>query len=153
VSEPFTASLTVAFWFAVLFALPVILYQLFAFIVPAFSRTERQVALPLMLMIPFLFIAGVLFCYFAVLPPAIAFLQNYQSGSFDILVQARDYYHFELLTMLSLGILFQMPVAILALTQLGILTPRSLRKKPPLRGRPDRRRRNAAPGDRSRRDC
>ena len=76
---------------------------------PAFTPRERQVATPLMLMVPGLFSAGAVFAYFAVLPPAIKFLQNYNSSSFDILVQARDYYRFELLTMLSLGVLFQMP--------------------------------------------
>jgi sec-independent protein translocase protein TatC len=128
VSEPFTASLTIVFAFSVLLALPVILYQLYAFVLPAFTPRERGVATPLMLMVPLLFVLGAVFAYFAVLPPAIKFLQNYNSSSFDILVQARDYYRFELLTMLSLGVLFQMPVGILALTKLGVITPRQLRK-------------------------
>jgi sec-independent protein translocase protein TatC len=128
VSEPFTTSLTIAFAFAVLLSLPVILYQLYAFILPAFTPRERQIAIPLMTMIPFLFIAGVVFAYFLVLPPAIKFLQGYNNGSFDILVQAKDYYKFEILTMISLGVLFQLPVGILAMTKLGIITPRQLRK-------------------------
>jgi len=81
-----------------------------------------------MTMIPFLFVAGVIFAYFLVLPPAIQFLQGYNNGSFDILVQAKDYYKFELLTMISLGVLFQLPVGILAVTKLGLVTPRQLRK-------------------------
>jgi sec-independent protein translocase protein TatC len=128
VSEPFTTSLTVALAFAVLLSLPIILYQLYAFILPAFTPRERGIAIPLMSMIPFLFIAGVVFAYFLVLPPAIKFLQGYNNDSFDILVQAKDYYKFELLTMISLGILFQMPVGILAATKLGLITPRMLRK-------------------------
>jgi|tagenome__1003787_1003787.scaffolds.fasta_scaffold20880182_4 sec-independent protein translocase protein TatC len=128
VSEPFTTSLTVALSFAVLLSLPIILWQLYAFILPAFTPRERQIAIPLMAMIPFLFVAGVVFAYFLVLPPAIKFLQGYNNGSFDILVQAKDYYKFELLTMISLGLLFQMPVGILAATKLGIITPRQLRK-------------------------
>jgi sec-independent protein translocase protein TatC len=128
VTEPFTTSLTVAFAFAVLLSLPVILWQLYAFILPAFTPRERQIALPLMAMIPFLFVAGVVFAYFLVLPPAIKFLQGYNNDSFDILVQAKDYYKFELLTMISLGLLFQMPVGILAATKLGVITPRQLRK-------------------------
>jgi sec-independent protein translocase protein TatC len=128
VSEPFTTSLTVALAFAVLLSLPLILYQLYAFILPAFTPRERQVAIPLMSMIPFLFVAGVVFAYYLVLPPAIKFLQGYNNGSYDILVQAKDYYKFELLTMISLGVLFQMPVGILAMTKLGIITPRQLRK-------------------------
>jgi sec-independent protein translocase protein TatC len=128
VSEPFTASLTIAFAASVLLALPVILFQLYAFVLPAFTKRERGVALPLMTMIPFLFIAGAVFAYFAVLPPAIRFLQNYNSSSFDIFVQAKDLYRFEILTMLSLGVLFQLPVGILALTRLGVISPRQLRK-------------------------
>ena len=128
VTEPFTTTLTVSLAWALLFSLPIILYQLYAFVLPAFSKREREVAVPLMLAVPFLFVAGVLFAYFVVLPPAIRFLQNFNDSSFDILVQARDYYRFELLAMLALGILFQMPVGILAVTRLGIVTPRQLRK-------------------------
>jgi sec-independent protein translocase protein TatC len=128
VSEPFTTSLTVALAFAVLFSLPLILYQLYAFILPAFTPREKQIAIPLMSMVPVLFVLGVLFAYFLVLPPAIKFLQGYNNGSYDILVQAKDYYKFELLTMISLGVLFQMPVGILAATKLGVITPRQLRK-------------------------
>jgi sec-independent protein translocase protein TatC len=128
VSEPFTASITVVFAFAVLLSLPVILYELYAFVLPAFTERERRVATPLMLAIPGLFVAGAVFAYFAVIPPAIKFLQNFNSSDFDILVQARDYYRFELLTMISLGILFQMPIGILALTRLGVISPRQLRK-------------------------
>jgi sec-independent protein translocase protein TatC len=128
VSEPFTASLTIVFAASVLLAFPLILYQLYAFVLPAFTPRERGVAVPLMLMIPFLFISGAVFAYFAVLPPAIKFLQSYNSSSFDIFVQAKDLYRFEILTMVSLGALFQLPVGILALTRLGVITPRQLRK-------------------------
>lgn len=128
VGEPFTTTLTVAGYFAFLLALPIILYQLYAFVMPAFSPTERRLALPLMLMVPFLFISGVVFGYFVVLPPAIKFLQNYNKNSFDILIQAKDYYKFAITALLSLGILFQIPVGILALTKVGIVTPRQLRK-------------------------
>jgi sec-independent protein translocase protein TatC len=128
VSEPFTASITIVFAFAVLLSLPVILFELYAFVLPAFTERERRVATPLMLAIPGLFVAGAVFAYFAVIPPAIKFLQNFNSENFDILVQARDYYRFELLTMISLGVLFQMPIGILALTRLGVISPRQLRK-------------------------
>ena len=92
-----------SFYFALLLALPLILYQLYAFVLPAFSPRERRVALPLMAMVPFLFIGGVLFGYFVVLPPAIKFLQTFNSSSFDVLVQAKQYYSFVALTLISLG--------------------------------------------------
>jgi sec-independent protein translocase protein TatC len=124
--EPFSATFTVAFYFALLISLPLILYQLYAFVIPAFSPRERSVALPLMLMIPFLFIGGVLFGYFLVLPAAVRFLQNFNSDQFNILLQAKDYYKFAVLTLVASGIVFQVPVGVLALTRLGIVTPQFL---------------------------
>ncbi|MFL5820004.1 MAG: twin-arginine translocase subunit TatC [Solirubrobacteraceae bacterium] len=128
VGEPLGTTLTISAYFALLLALPVILYQAYAFVLPAFSRGERRVALPLMLLVPVLFVGGVLFGYFVVLPPAIRFLQTFNSGSFDVLVQARPYYSFVALTLIAMGALFQIPVAVLALTRAGIVTPASLRR-------------------------
>jgi sec-independent protein translocase protein TatC len=127
VGEPFSSTVTVALYFAVLFAAPVILFQLYAFLLPAFSPRERRVALPLMLSIPVLFVAGVVFGYFVVLPAAVKFLQNFNSDSFNVLVQARDYYRFVALTLAVLGLVFQVPVGILAAVQSGVVTPRQLR--------------------------
>jgi sec-independent protein translocase protein TatC len=128
VGEPFSATLVVSLYFALLIAGPLILYQLYAFILPAFSPQERRIALPLMAMIPFLFIAGVVFGYFVVLPPAVRFLQNFNSSQFNVLVQASDFYKFEVLALLGIGVLFQMPVGILGATRIGVITPRQLRR-------------------------
>lgn len=127
VGEPFTVTLTVAFWFALLFSLPVLLYQAYAFVLPAFSPRERRLALPLMLTIPFLFLAGVAFGYFLVLPPAISFLQNFNDANFDVLLQAKDYYRFAVLGMISTGLVFQLPVGMLAANAVGIVSARQLR--------------------------
>jgi len=128
VAEPFTVTLAVSFYAALLLAMPVLLYQLYAFLLPAFSPTERRVALPLMLAIPLLFIAGVAFAYFIVLARAIDFLQNFNDDNFDVLVQARDYYRFSVLFMAAIGFLFQIPVVVLAVVRTGIATPRQLRQ-------------------------
>jgi sec-independent protein translocase protein TatC len=125
--EPFTQTLSISFYFALLFALPLILYQGYAFVLPAFSPRERRIALPLMAMVPVLFITGVVFGYFLVLPAAIGFLQNFNNDQFDVLVQARPLYTFSLLTLVVMGVLFQLPVGVLALTRLGVLTPAQLR--------------------------
>jgi sec-independent protein translocase protein TatC len=109
-----------------LISMPLILYQLYAFVLPAFSPEERKLALPLMLMIPVLFIAGVLFGYYLVLPAAVRFLQNFNSDQFNILLQAKDYYKFAVLTLVASGIVFQVPVGVLALTRLGVVTPQFL---------------------------
>jgi sec-independent protein translocase protein TatC len=128
VAEPFTATLTVAAYAAILLALPVILYQLYAFILPAFSAEERKVALPLLLMVPFLFIGGVVFGYYVVLPQAVDFLQDFNSDQFNIEIRAREYYSFVALSLMAIGLLFQIPVGVLAVTRLGIVTPAQLRK-------------------------
>ena len=128
VAEPFTATITIAFYAALLLAMPFLLYQSYAFILPAFSPKERKVALPLMLMVPVLFIAGVLFGYFVVLERAVEFLQNFNDDSFDILLQAKDYFKFAVFFLAGIGLLFQIPVGVLAVTRLGIFTPKQLAK-------------------------
>ena len=128
VTEPFLTTITVSAYAGLLLALPVILYQLYAFVLPAFSPTERRVALPLLLMVPALFIAGVVFCYFVVLDRAVDFLLNFNESQFNIQVRARDYYSFVTLTLVAMGLMFQVPLGILAVTRLGIVTPRQLRE-------------------------
>jgi len=128
VAEPFTATITIAFYAALLLAMPLLLYQAYAFILPAFSPKERKVALPLMLMVPVLFALGVLFGYFVVLERAVEFLQNFNDDSFDILLQAKDYFKFAVFFLVGIGFLFQIPVGVLAVTRLGIFTPKQLAK-------------------------
>jgi sec-independent protein translocase protein TatC len=127
VTEPFVTTITVSAYAALLLALPFILWQAYAFVLPAFSREERRVALPLMTLVPVLFIAGVVFGYFLALPRAVSFLQNYNDGAFDILVQARDYYRFTTILLVAMGVLFQIPVGVLAIVRLRILTVKQLR--------------------------
>ncbi len=128
VTEPFTATITIAFYASLLLAMPMLLFQAYAFVLPAFSPGERKVALPLMLMVPVLFIAGAAFGYFVVLERAVQFLQNFNDDSFDILLQAKDYFKFAVLFVAGVGLLFQIPVGVLAITRLGIFTPRQLAK-------------------------
>ena len=128
VTEPFTATITIAFYASLLLALPMLLFQAYAFVLPAFSPSERRVALPLMLMVPVLFIAGAVFGYFVVLQRAVSFLQNFNDDSFDILLQAKDYFKFAVLFVAGVGILFQIPVGVLVVTRLGIFTPKQLAK-------------------------
>jgi sec-independent protein translocase protein TatC len=126
IAEPFTATITIAFYAALLLAMPFLLYQAYAFILPAFSPRERKVAVPLMLMVPVLFVCGVLFGYFVVLQRAVGFLQNFNDDSFDILLQAKDYFKFAVFFLAGIGMLFQIPVGVLAVTRLGIFTPKQL---------------------------
>jgi len=126
VGEPFLTTLTVCAYFALLFALPVLIYEGYAFVIPALSREERRMAVPLMAVAPVLFIVGVVFAYAVVLPPAVHFLQGYNSQAFNILVQARSYYTFEILTMLGIGLAFQLPLGLLALQRIGVMNGTTL---------------------------
>jgi sec-independent protein translocase protein TatC len=126
VGEPFTTTLTVCAYFALLLALPLLMYQAYAFVIPALNPQERRVALPVMLIAPALFIAGVAFTYFVVLPPAVHFLQGYNSENFDILVQAKTLYTFQILTMLGVGLAFQLPLGLLALHRIGVINGSTL---------------------------
>jgi sec-independent protein translocase protein TatC len=127
IGEPFTTTLGIALIFALILSLPVLLFELYGFLLPAFSPEQKRVATPLMLAIPFLFVAGVVFGYFVVLPAAVRFFQNFNSGEFNVLVQASQYYHFAAIILLAMGLVFQVPVAVLAATRAGIVTTKQLR--------------------------
>jgi sec-independent protein translocase protein TatC len=126
VGEPFTTTLTVSAYFALLLALPILIYQAYAFVIPALNPEERRVAIPVMAVAPALFLAGVAFAYLIVLPPAVHFLQGYNSQNFDILVQAKTYYKFEIFTMLGIGLAFQLPLGLLALHRIGAINSSTL---------------------------
>jgi sec-independent protein translocase protein TatC len=122
VAEPFTTTVTVATYGALILSLPILLYQLYAYVLPAFSLAERRVVLPILLAAPLLFLAGVAFAYFVVMPAAVKFLLNFNDSQFNVQVRARDYYSFFSMTMLAGGVVFQLPLAILAVTRLGIVS-------------------------------
>jgi sec-independent protein translocase protein TatC len=127
VTEPFTTTLTLAVYGALVLSLPVLLYQVYAYVLPAFSRSERRVVLPILLLAPLLFAAGVAFAYFVVLPPATEFLLGFNDDQFNVQLRARDYYGFFAMTMLAGGLVFQLPLALIALTRLGIVSVEQLR--------------------------
>jgi sec-independent protein translocase protein TatC len=126
VTEPFTTTLTVAVYGALILSLPVLLYQLYAYILPAFSDAERRVVFPILVLAPLLFAAGVAFAYFVVMPPATEFLLGFNDSEFNVQVRARDYYSFFSTMMLAGGLIFQLPLALIALTRLGIVSVEGL---------------------------
>ena len=126
IAEPFTTTVTISAYAALVLALPVILYQAYAFVLPALTDRERRVVVPFLVMVPVLFVAGVVFGYFVVLPAATKFLLNFNDTQFNIQVRARDYYSFFTLTLGVMGLIFQLPIGILAFTRLGIVTPEQL---------------------------
>jgi sec-independent protein translocase protein TatC len=128
VGESLTATLTVTLYFSLVLALPLILFELYGFVLPAFSPSERRTVLPLLISVPFLFAAGATFGYLVVLPTAVHFLQNFNASQFNVMVQANQYYKFAATVLLAMGLTFQAPVAILGAVQAGIVTPRQLRR-------------------------
>jgi sec-independent protein translocase protein TatC len=128
VGEPFTSTVTVTFIFALILALPVLLLQAYGFFTPAFEPRQRRRMLPVTCAIPLLFVAGVAFGYTVVLPAALHFFQNFNSDQFNVLVQASQYYKFAATILLAMGVIFQVPVAIIAVTRAGVVTPRQLRR-------------------------
>ncbi len=127
IGEPFTTTLTVTLIFALIISLPVLLLQAYGFFMPAFGPEQRRRMMPVTFAIPVLFVAGIAFGYFVVLPAALHFFQNFNSGQFNVLVQASQYYKFAATTLLAMGLLFQVPVAIFAVTRAGMVTPKQLR--------------------------
>ena len=126
VTEPFTTTLTISTYFAIVIALPFLLYQAYAYVLPAFSDAERKSITPLMLLAPLLFIAGAVFAYFVVMPPAIDFLLSFNDDEFTPQLRAREYFSFFATMLIALGLIFEIPIAILAVTRLGIVTPDQL---------------------------
>jgi sec-independent protein translocase protein TatC len=126
VTEPFMTTMKISIYAGILIALPVLLYQAYAFLLPAMKPTERRVVLPFLVLVPVLFIAGVVFSYFVVVPAATKFLLHFNEGEFNIQVRASNYYSFLITTLIALGLVFQVPMGIVALTRLGIMTPQQL---------------------------
>jgi sec-independent protein translocase protein TatC len=125
--EPFTTSVWVSLWAALLLALPVVLWQLWAFLAPAIEEHRQRAIAMVVLFATALGLGGVAFGYWVVLPPAIHFLTNYDSSHFQILVRARDYYRFVTFVLLGVALAFEVPVFVLALVRLRILTAAKLR--------------------------
>ncbi|MGH2955503.1 MAG: twin-arginine translocase subunit TatC [Solirubrobacterales bacterium] len=126
VTEPFMTTVMIVAYAAIVIALPVILYQAYAFVLPALTPREKRVVLPFLVMVPVLFVAGVVFAYFVVVPAAVKFLLSFNADQFNIEVRAREYYSFFAITLAAVGILFQIPIGVLAVTRLGIVTPEQL---------------------------
>jgi sec-independent protein translocase protein TatC len=126
VAEPFTATVTITLYAAIVISLPVILYQAYAYILPALTDRERRGIVPFLVMVPVLFCAGVVFGYFVVLPAATKFLLSFNESQFNIQIRAKDYYSFFTMTVGLMGLIFQLPIGILAVSRLGIVTPKQL---------------------------
>ncbi|WP_217924479.1 twin-arginine translocase subunit TatC [Miltoncostaea oceani] len=121
-TEPFFTTLKVCFWAAIIASAPVWLYQLYAFVIPALHEQSRRSMLLVVAGASSLFLVGVAFGYYLVLPVALEFLLNFGGDSFQTEVRAGEYFGFVTTMMLGTGLMFEVPVAMLAMARIGVVS-------------------------------
>ena len=128
VTEPFTTSLKVSFYAAIALVLPIVIWQVWAFLAPAVGDNTQRVLGVFVVLATLLFVIGVAFCYAIVLPKALSFLVDYDSELYTEQIRASYFLSFVTLTLLAFGIAFEMPIFVLGLVRLGVLSSDLLRK-------------------------
>ena len=128
-TEPFFTIIKVSFYAALIVSMPVILYQVYAFVIPAVADTPRRVMLLVVAGVSSLFLAGVAFGYFVVLPVALGFLLDFGGEAFNTQLRAGEYYGFVSALLLGSGALFEVPIAMLALARLGVASAEIYRRQ------------------------
>jgi sec-independent protein translocase protein TatC len=129
VAEPFITSVTVALYAAVVVALPVVLYQMWAFLAPAFDRSTQRVVVALTGVAALLAAGGLAFGYIVALPAAVHFLTHYDEPHYTIFIRARDYYGFASLVLLAVSVVFEVPLVVLGMVRVGFVSAQTLRRK------------------------
>ena len=129
VLEPFLVKMKIAFLFGLAVSMPWIMYQLFSFVSPALTHTERRRIIPLAFLSGVLFAMGVVFGYIFILPVSTRWLLGQAGTQFNVLLTANAYISYVLLFLLVVGGVFETPLVILSLVALGVVTPQTLRKE------------------------
>ena len=112
----------------IILASPIIVGQIWGFLAPALYAHEKRVVVPVVLSMVALFLSGVALSYFVVLPLTLQFLMSIESTALTPMISATEYFDFAISMCLAFGLVFEVPIAILALTALGIITPTFLSK-------------------------
>jgi sec-independent protein translocase protein TatC len=128
IGEPFMTSMWLSLYAGFLVALPVILWQGWAFFMPALDPAHERVLRWLTLLAVTLLVCGLVFGYYLALPAAAHFLAHYDSSQYTIYIRARDYISFAAKVLLAMAIVFELPLFVVGLTRTGILTTTRLRK-------------------------
>ena len=128
VTEPFFTSVKVSAYCALALAFPVVVYQLWSFLAPALEQRSQRIVAGYVALASALFATGIVFGYTIVLPRAVTFLVTYDDHFYDIQVRASYYYSFVTLALLGMGVIFELPIFILALVRLQVVTSARLRK-------------------------
>ena len=124
--DPFGIVLNASFALGLLLASPVIGYQLWAFLSPALYKHEKRVIIPVLAGGVGLFLAGAALAFFVVLPFTLQFLLSFQSSAIEPMLTVSGYFDFAIGMAVAFGIVFELPIVILALTALGVITPKFL---------------------------
>ena len=128
IGEAFTLTIMISAYTAILVTFPFTLYQLYSYLIPAFSQEAAKRVKPMLLFVPLLFTAGAIFGYYVVVPSAVRFLYFWASNEVTALPRAKSIYPFEMTMMFVMGIIFEMPAAVWVLTRLHILSSRMMTK-------------------------
>jgi sec-independent protein translocase protein TatC len=128
VAEPFTTAIKVSFYAALAIAFPVLLWQAWSFFAPAVQEGRQRIVARFVAFATALFAGGLAFAYFVILPPALRFLTNFDEELYRIDIRASYYLSFVTLMIFATGLVFQLPIFVLALVRLGILTSAQLRR-------------------------
>ena len=131
VASPFFAPMKLAFFAALMIAMPWLLYQAWAFVAPGLYRREKKLALPLLVSALALFYAGCAFAYFLVLPMVFGFLAGITPEGVAMMTDIGHYLDFVLVMFLAFGACFEVPVAVVILVAMGWVTPEQLTKSRP----------------------
>jgi sec-independent protein translocase protein TatC len=127
VAEPFLTSFKISLMAGIALAFPVLLWQLWAFLAPAFEESSQRVVALFVCFASLLLGCGIAFGYWLVLPQALHFLTHYDDKLYDINIRARDYFSFATAVLLGVGIVFELPIFVLGLVRIGILSTYTLR--------------------------
>ncbi len=127
VISPILVPLKITGMAAFLVALPVVLYQVWAFVAPGLYSHEKRLVLPLVISSTVLFVVGVAFCYFIVIPGMSKFIQAFAPTSITAAPDIEQYFGFVLTLFLVFGIAFEVPVAVVVLVRIGMVTTEQLK--------------------------
>ncbi|MFL5489609.1 MAG: twin-arginine translocase subunit TatC [Gemmatimonadaceae bacterium] len=110
----------------IILASPIVVGQIWGFLAPALYAHEKRVVVPVLVSMVVLFLGGVALSYFIVLPLTLRFLMSIESTALTPMISATEYFDFAISMCLAFGVVFEVPIAILALTALGLVTPQFL---------------------------
>jgi sec-independent protein translocase protein TatC len=127
-AEPFMVSLKVWLVAGLIIAAPVLIWEFWAFVGPAFTPTEKRYFYPIVTATTGLFLCGVALAYFLVLPKGLQWLLTFGSGNFNVQNRASDYFTFVALFVLAFGAVFELPVILVLLARVGVIDDKFLRK-------------------------